>query len=77
MECGISENRGDSKSNETDGGGEMTDPELSDSLKRLSQIGFDEVNRRLEAWMEQCDEHDYQAHCIIKNYKHYTPREEK
>jgi len=47
----------------------MTDPELSDSLKRLSQIGFDEVNRRLEAWMEQCDEHDYQLKLIKDLYR--------
>ena len=47
----------------------MTDPELSDSLKRLSQIGFDEVNRRLEAWMEQCDERDFQLHLIKELYR--------
>ena len=46
----------------------MTNYELSDSLKRLSQIGVDEVNRRLEAWMEQCNEHDFQLILIKESY---------
>ena len=59
MECGISENRGDSKSNETDGGGEVM---------KCNTCKHEEF----------CKENKfYQAHCIIKNYKHYTPREEK
>ena len=42
---------------------------VSDALKRISQIGVDEVNRRLEEWMEQCNEHDFQLRLIKESYR--------
>ena len=42
---------------------------VSDALKRISQIGVDEVNRQLNEWMEQCDEHDYQLRLIKELYR--------
>jgi len=47
----------------------MTNYELSDSLKRLSQIGFDEVNRQLNDWMESCNERDYQLRLMKESYR--------
>ena len=45
--------------------------ELSNSLKLLSQIGFDEINKQLNEWIEQCNEHDYQLRLINYLYKCY------
>ena len=42
---------------------------VSDALKRISQIVVYEVNRRLEAWMEQCNEHDFQLRLIKESYR--------
>ena len=42
---------------------------VSDALKLISQIGVDEVNRRLEAWRESCNERDYQLRLIKESYR--------
>ena len=47
----------------------MTNYGVSDALKRISQIGVDEVNRRLEAWMERCEEQDFQLRLIKELYR--------